>query len=146
MNMILSYPISTSEYILLIFDYEMLVVTTNQKQKFVQSQFDTIVFTKEVRRPATVNIMGWISKDGFLESFLVAGEGHALDAGTWYLPTNELWDPATLHEWIHRPDTGLQRAVGMDAPNQKGELCRLNSPDHLPETVMPDLNQNCGLM
>ena len=63
---------------------------------FESKRFDHLVLVKH-DEPRFV-IAGWVSKQEFSKNHKVAGEGHKLFPGTWYMHEDELWGAPLLKE------------------------------------------------
>lgn len=63
---------------------------------FESKRFDNLVLVKH-DEPSFV-ISGWISKEEFRANHQVAGAGHKLFPGTWYMDQIQLWGPWLLKE------------------------------------------------
>lgn len=63
-----------------------------------QKDFDILVLV--VGASQTFELCGWVTKTHFLKNYQIAGNGHFLTPGTWFMPQEQLWEIDTLPESI----------------------------------------------
>jgi hypothetical protein len=66
-----------------------LIWPVNKRDIFDSKQFDDLILIRGVQ--PTFTIAGFILKSVFREEHRVAGGGHVLDRGTWYMDEEDLW-------------------------------------------------------
>lgn len=113
---------------------------------FESKQFDAIVLVKS--EADLFEISGWISKIEFSRRKLTAAEGHALTAGTWYVPEEILSEPNHLSRsgfvghnkhglWVHYCHCGAWGAHGYGEMgwNMRYENVKWYCAKHRPEVT-----------
>jgi len=70
--------------------YEYLIWSLAKNHIFESKQFDALALVKINDQYGVGYSQGWITKGEFSEMKQIAGEGHKLDCGTWYMHQDEL--------------------------------------------------------
>lgn len=73
------------------FNSRYLIWPINKRHIFSTKRFDALVLVKQ--RSPEFFIAGWMDKESFERWHETAGEGHALNAGTWYVDEQYLFGP-----------------------------------------------------
>lgn len=74
-----------------------LIWPINKRHIYDVEPFDILVLVKE--NAPDFLIAGWLTKDAFMQLHRVAPADHVLQAGTWFVHENDLFDPSMLAAW-----------------------------------------------
>ena len=79
-------------------DNGSLIWPIKKQHLYLEKMFDAFVLVTGHDR--NFNLVGWVTKDGFLANHRIAQPGLNLTVGTWYLMQHRLREMEELEDWV----------------------------------------------